>query len=130
MHGTSCSSSSIFLTSLERSPLDLKIYENKLIFFNIIIDENKLIFFNIEHGRHLDHQIISDYLVEYRSQPRAFKETIYFPHFIQLKEEKRPCSKRVKGNSFMLYTFDLSSTAITWVRDLEEFFLLHPVAGK
>ena len=33
---------------------------------------------DIEHGRHLDHQILSDYLVEYRSQPRAFKETLYF----------------------------------------------------
>ena len=49
---------------------------------------------DIEHGRHLDYQILSDYLVEYRSQPRAFKETLYFPHFIQLKEEKRPCSRK------------------------------------
>ena len=37
---------------------------------------------DIEHGRHLDYQILSDYLVEYRSQPRAFKETLAFPHFI------------------------------------------------
>ena len=44
-----------------------------------------------KHEGHLDYQILSDYLVEYRSQPRAFKETLYFPHFIQLKEEKRPC---------------------------------------
>ena len=49
---------------------------------------------DIENGRYLDHQIPSDYLVEYRSQPRAFRETLDFPHFIQLKEEKRPCSRK------------------------------------
>ena len=32
-----------------------------------------------EHGGHLDHQIISEYIVEYKSQPRAFKETLAFP---------------------------------------------------
>ena len=37
---------------------------------------------DIEHGRHLDYQILSGYLVEYRYQPRAFKETLDFPHFI------------------------------------------------
>ena len=26
------------------------------------------------HGGHLDHHILSQYLVEYKSQPRAFKE--------------------------------------------------------
>ena len=30
----------------------------------------------------------------------------------------------------MLSTFDGLSTARTWVRKLEEFFLLHPVMGK
>ena len=30
----------------------------------------------------------------------------------------------------MLFTFDGSSNARTWVRKLEAFFLLHPVAGK
>ena len=30
----------------------------------------------------------------------------------------------------MLSTFDGLSTARTWVRKLEAFFLLHPVAGK
>ena len=28
---------------------------------------------------HLDHKILSEYLVEYKSQPRAFKETLAFP---------------------------------------------------
>ena len=79
----------------------------------------------------MHHQILSDYLVEYRSQPRAFRETLDFPHFIQLKEEKRPCSKKeIKGNRFLLSTFDGSSNARTWVRKLEAFFLLHPMAGK
>ena len=79
----------------------------------------------------MDHQILSDYLVEYISQPRSFRGTLGFPHFIQLKEEKRPCiRKEIKGNRFMLSTFDGSSNARTWVRKLEAFFLLHPVAGK
>ena len=86
---------------------------------------------DIEHGRYLDHQILSDYLVDYRSQPVSFRETLDFPHFILLKEEKRPCSrKEIKGNRFLLSTFDGSSNARTWVRMLEAFFLLHPVASK
>ena len=32
-----------------------------------------------KYGGHLDHNILSEYLVEYRSQPIAFKETISFP---------------------------------------------------
>ena len=32
-----------------------------------------------EDGGHLDHKILSEYLVEYKSQPRAFKETLAFP---------------------------------------------------
>ena len=79
----------------------------------------------------MDHQILSDYLVEYKSQPRAFKETLAFPQFIQLKEEKRPCSRRkIKGNRFMLSTFDGLSTTRAWVRKLEAFFLLHHVVEK
>ena len=35
-----------------------------------------------EHEIYLDHLILSDYLVEYRSKPRSFKETLEFPHFI------------------------------------------------
>ena len=60
-----------------------------------------------KHEGHLDHQILSDYLVEFKSQPKAFKETLAFPPFIQLKEEKRPCIKReIKGNRFLLSTLD------------------------
>ena len=35
-----------------------------------------------KHEGHLDHQILSAYLFEYKSEPRAFKETPTFPHFI------------------------------------------------
>ena len=72
------------------------------------------------HGRHLEHQILSEYLVEYSTQPRAFKETLSFPQFIQLEEERRHCStRRMKGNRFLLSTFDESSSARTWTRDLK-----------
>ena len=59
---------------------------------------------------HLDQKILSEYLIEYKTQPRAFKETLAFPQFIQLEEERRPCSTRtMKGNRFLFYTFDGSS---------------------
>ena len=32
-----------------------------------------------EKGNHLEHEIPSGYLVEYKCQPRAFKETLDFP---------------------------------------------------
>ena len=72
-------------------------------------------------------------MAEYKCQPRAFKETLDFPQFIQMREEIRPCSKRmIRGNRFLLYTFDVSlkCAAETWVMKLEAFFLLHPVVEK
>ena len=35
-----------------------------------------------KHERYLDHLILIKYLVEYKSQPRAFKETLTLPQFI------------------------------------------------
>ena len=79
----------------------------------------------------MDHQILSEYLFEYKSQPRAFKETLAFPQFIQLKEERRPCSKgKIKGNRFLLSTFDGTFVAKSWARRLSAFFLLHLVVEK
>ena len=48
-----------------------------------------------EQGDHLEHEILSGYLAEYKCQPRAFKETIDFPQFIKLREERRPCNNRM-----------------------------------
>ena len=39
-----------------------------------------------EDGEHLDHEILSEYLEGYKSQPRTFKENLTLPQFIQLKE--------------------------------------------
>ena len=79
----------------------------------------------------MDHQILSNYLVEFKSQPRAFAETLALPQFIQLKEERRPCSrKEIQGNRFLLFTFDGSSTARAWAKNLEAFFLLNPVVER
>ena len=62
------------------------------------------------HGRHLEHQILIEYLVEHKTQSRASKETLTFPWFIQLKEGRRPCSKgEIKGNRFLLSNFDGTS---------------------
>ena len=70
--------------------------------------------------------ILSEYLVEYKSQPRAFRETLAFPQFIHLEEERRPCGQgRIKGNRFLLSTFDGSFAAKVWARKLNAFFLLH-----
>ena len=79
----------------------------------------------------MDHNILSEYIVEYKSQPRAFKETLAFPQFIQLEEERRPCSQgRIKENRFLLSNFDGSSKERAWARKLDAFFLLHPVVER
>ena len=78
-------------------------------------------------GGHLDHDILSEYLGEYKCQPRAFKENLNFPQFIQLKEERIPCN-----NIFILSAFGGSSICIAraWGMELDEFFLLHPIAKR
>ena len=84
-----------------------------------------------KHGGHLDHQILIEYLFQYKSQPRASKETLAFPQFIQLEEERSPSStRRIKGNRFLFSTFDGRSAAKSWARRLSAFFLLHPVVEK
>ena len=86
-----------------------------------------------EQEGHLEHEILSGYLAEYKCQPRAFKETLDVPQSIQLREERRPCSKRmIRGNRFLLSTFDgsLKCATKTWVMKLEAFFLLHLVVEK
>ena len=78
-------------------------------------------------GGHLDHEILSEYLAEYKSQTNAFKENLTLPQFIHIKEERKPCS-----NSFLLPTSNGSSTCTTrsWGMKLDAFFLLHPVVER
>ena len=53
----------------------------------------------------MEHEILSGYLAEYKSQPKAFKETLALPQFIQLAEERRPYNnKRMRGNRFLSST--------------------------
>ena len=85
------------------------------------------------HGGNLDNEILSEYVAEYKSQSRAFKENLTLPQFIQIKEERRPCSnRRRKHNRFLLCTFYRSSTcaARAWRRKLDALFLLHPIVQK
>ena len=84
-------------------------------------------------GGHLDHEILSEYLSEYKSKSRAFKEALALPHFIQLEEGKRPYSYgMMRGNRFVLTTFygSLKCAEKTWVMKLEAFCLLHPVVER
>ena len=77
-----------------------------------------------EDGGNLDHDILSEYLAKYKSQPRAFKENLTLPQFIQLKEERRPSSNRRKRhNRFYLPTFDGSSSrnVKAWRKELDSF---------
>ena len=53
------------------------------------------------YGGNLYHEILSEYLAEYKSQPRSFKENLSLPQFIQLKEERIPWK-----NKFLLPKFD------------------------
>ena len=69
-----------------------------------------------EYGGNLDHDILSEYLVEYKSQSRVFKENLTLPQFIQLKEERRPCNnRRIKYNRFVLYKFDAQQGIGEWI---------------
>ena len=36
----------------------------------------------MEHEEHLELEILSEYLAEYREKPIAFQETLSFPHYI------------------------------------------------
>ena len=79
----------------------------------------------------MDHQVLNQYLDEYNSHSIAFGGDTTFPQFIQWKEERRPCSRReIRGNRFLLSTFDGDTSARAWVKKIEAFFLLHPVAEK
>ena len=80
-----------------------------------------------------DHEILSEYLVEYKSQPRSIKKNLTLLEFIELKEERRPCSnRRMEDNRFLLSNFYGSSSCIekAWGRKLDAFFLLHPIVEK
>ena len=41
----------------------------------------------MKHEGHLESEILSEYLVEYKAKSRAFKETLALTQFIQLEEE-------------------------------------------
>ena len=88
---------------------------------------------DMNHEEHLESEILSEYLAEYKAKPRAFKETLALPYFIQLEEGKRPYSYgTMRGNIFLLSTFDASLTcaAEDWLMKLEAFFLLHPIVYR
>ena len=79
----------------------------------------------------MHHQVLDQYPSEYKSHYATFRGATTFPQFIQQKEEIRPYSKReIRGNRFLLSTFDGNTLARAWVKKLEAFFLLHPVAEK
>ena len=87
----------------------------------------------MEHEKHLEFEILHEYLAEYRANPRAFQETLYFPQCIQQKEERRPHNYgMMRGNRFLLSTFNESLTcaAGVWVKKLEDFFLIHLVVDR
>ena len=77
--------------------------------------------------------ILSEYVAEYKTKPRSFKNTLALPQFVQLEEERRPHSYgMMRGNIFLLSTFDgsLTCAAKAWVMKLEAFFLLHPIVER
>lgn len=79
---------------------------------------------------------MSNYLVEYKSQSREVKENLTLQYFFQIKENWRPCSSnRRRGNiynRFFLPTFDGSSisTKKAWMKELHDFFQLHPLPER
>lgn len=87
-------------------------------------------------GGYLENETLSNYLAEYKSQSRAFKENITLQWFFRIKENQRPRhSNRRKGhihNRSFLPTFDRSSTSTTkaWMKELDDLFQLHPVTER
>ena len=81
-------------------------------------------------------ETLGDYLREYESQSRRFKEHLRFQGFCQLKEERRPrnydrrreCMQHTLSR-FFLPTIDGSrkSTTKAWVNKLDTYFQLHRV---
>ena len=92
-----------------------------------------------EEGDTPKEETLGDYLQEYESQSRRFKEHLSFQGFFQLKEEirlnnynkRRGCMQHTLGR-FFLPTFDGSpkSTAKAWVKELDTYFQLHKVSGE
>ena len=76
-------------------------------------------------------ETLGDYLQEYESQSRRFREHLSFKEFFQLKEERRPrkynkrrgCMQHTLGR-FFLPTFDGSpkSTTKAWVNKIDTYF--------
>ena len=89
-----------------------------------------------EKGEAPKEETLGDYLQEYESQSRRFKEHLNFQGFFQIKENIKPsnhnrrrgCMQHTLGR-FFLPTFDGSpkSTSKSWVRKLETYFQLHQI---
>lgn len=86
-----------------------------------------------EEGDTPKEETLGDYLQEYESQSRRFKEHLNFQRFCQLKEDRRPNNQnRRRGRmqhtlgGFFLPTFDGSpkSTVKAWVKKLDTYFQL------
>ena len=80
------------------------------------------------------HETLSLYLEEYKAQSRAFKEILTLQKFFQIKDERGSyrSNRRKRHNRFYLPTFygSSSSNVKAWRRELDTFFMLHPVAEK
>ena len=80
------------------------------------------------------HETLSLYLEEDKAQSRSFKESLTLQELFELKEERRSysCNRSKRHNRFYLPTFDgsSSSTVKAWRKELDSFFMLHPVAEK
>lgn len=92
-----------------------------------------------EEGETPKEETLGDYLREYESQSKRFKEPLSFPKFFQIKEERRSnrtmssrgCMQHTLGRNF-LPTFDGSpeSSAKSWVKKLDTYFQLHQVSEE
>ena len=89
---------------------------------------------NEERNEPETHETLILYLEEYKAQSRAFKEKLTLQQFFKIKEERGSYSsnRRKRHNRFYLPTFDGSSSrnVKAWRRELDAFFILHPVAEE
>ena len=92
---------------------------------------------DMEEGNVPKKETLGDYLQEYESQSKRFKDHLNFQGFWKIKEDQRPSahsrsirSKQQGAGRFFLFTFDGSPKCLAraWVKELDTYVQQHQVS--
>ena len=83
----------------------------------------------MERGDVLKKETLGDFLQEYESQTKRFKDHINFQEFLNIKEERRTKGNHHGVGRFFLSTFDGSPKCLVrvWVEELNTYVQQHQV---